>query len=177
MSIEQLLGNEIAPDLREQLDIAYRAISVAHRMLAEISETLESRSGGRGSCRRGLQVSREKVGTSAARLTNDLLTSFQEGLLTPDGNVMDKWKDLILERIRGRVERAGRPGAAILFRLMQEPDIFVPQEELVRAAGLCSNDGRAIKVYIHHLRRTFENHGYAVSAIETGRALIELLTN
>lgn len=72
-------------------------------------------------------------------------------------------------RIHMRLGSAGRIGAEILLRLLEQPGEFISHEELAKSAGLRSPSSNAIKVYICYLRNALEEHGYSPMMIETGR--------
>ncbi|WP_322963855.1 hypothetical protein [Sphingomonas fuzhouensis] len=82
---------------------------------------------------------------------------------------------LVIERMAALMPRAGRNGVAILLRLLDEPGSYVSCEELVRAAGIRSVDGKAVKVYICNLRCALRLVGIPTSAIETGRRSYRLV--
>ena len=71
-------------------------------------------------------------------------------------------------RIRRLAPRASRGGAAILRNLLEQPGDFIDQRDLAKAAGVTSGSSHVVKVYICHLRKALEYHGFGASVIETG---------
>lgn len=98
----------------------------------------------------------------------NIATAFGEQLTHPDRKFSECWRDLIKARIHHRIHRAGRAGAAILLRMIEEPDVFVDQKDLASSAGVASKSPNVIKVYICHLRNGLEDHGLPSDIIETG---------
>jgi len=98
----------------------------------------------------------------------DIAIAFGEQLSHPDRKFSACWRDLVKARIHHRIHRAGRAGAAILLRMIEEPDVFIDQKDLARSAGVASKSPHVVKVYICHLRNGLEEQGLAADMIETG---------
>jgi len=79
-----------------------------------------------------------------------------------------------LDRIVELMPRAGRNGAAILLRLLEEPGEYVTSRELVQVAGIRSSGIKAVKVYICHLRAALQTLDFPPDTIETGRGSYRL---
>lgn len=126
---------------------------------------------------------RRKLTVQPVELPEDILANIQEiaaafsdQLAHPDRKFSECWRDLVKARIHNRLYRAGRAGAAILLRMIEEPDIFLDQKDLALAAGVNSRSPNVIKVYICHLRNGLEDYGLSGDLIETGRRSYRLRT-
>jgi len=82
-----------------------------------------------------------------------------------------------LDRVVELLPRAGRNGAAILLRLLEEPGEYVSSHELVQVAGIRSSGNKAVKVYICHLRAALQLLDFPRDTIETGRGGYRLNSN
>lgn len=79
-----------------------------------------------------------------------------------------------LDRAVELMPRAGRNGAAILLRLLDEPGKYVTSHELVQIAGIRSSGIKAVKVYVCHLRASLQALDFPADTIETGRGCYRL---
>jgi len=85
------------------------------------------------------------------------------------GRASERTRPATIEgRIRRLAPRASRGGAAILRHLLAQPGEFIDQRDLATAAGVTSGSSHVVKVYICHLRKALELHGFGANVIETG---------
>lgn len=99
----------------------------------------------------------------------DIAIAFGEQLSHPDRKFSECRRDLVKARIHHRIHRAGRAGAAILLRMIEQPDVFIDQKNLATSAGVASKSPNVVKVYICQLRKGLEEQGLPADMIETGR--------
>jgi len=83
--------------------------------------------------------------------------------------ISTSWEELARRRIRERFTSLGNVGAGVFLRLLATPGMFVSRNELAIAAGVKSESGGVIKVYICRLREALADHGLSSDFIETGR--------
>lgn len=91
------------------------------------------------------------------------------GLICRDYDASVLHAEFARKRIHMRLGSAGRIGAGILLRFLEQPGEFISHDELARSAGMRSRSSNAIKVYVCYLRNALEEHGYSSTMIETGR--------
>lgn len=56
----------------------------------------------------------------------------------------------------------------ILRQLLDQPGEFIDQRDLAMVAEVTPGSSNVVKVYICHLRKALEHHGFGTDVIETG---------
>lgn len=149
--------------IKQLVRVAADALTLAQTLLADRIE--QEKTAARQRRKRPLEVQASEDVLANIR---NIATAFEEQLTHPDRKFSECWRDLVKTRIHHRIHRAGRPGAAILLRMIEKPDVFVDQKVLASSAGVASKSPNVIKVYVCHLRNGLEDHGLPADLIETG---------